>query len=265
MRKYIILFAATACLFTALQAQNLPKITEIRGKESTRPTYLNLKTDTLFYSRNITKIYNLQIHFEFELTNGNIPMVEGDSIKIQGRVSSTYFPYMAPDTNMYRYALTRNLDAGESIRIEIPGPESMYGYYSGSLLKPIHEDSAYTLQVCGRVLYADGYMKITNPTVTEECVTAHLFKSPEKPPTAVSESIMEKVRFYPNPVNNNLNITNLNNISVEIYNIVGQRIVQYENISGDLVIEMKEYSDGIYFVKLQSGKFVRTEKIKLVK
>jgi hypothetical protein len=54
-------------------------------------------------------------------------------------------------------------------------------------------------------------------------------------------------------------------MNVEIYNIVGQQLVKYENISGDFSVDMSEYSNGIYFVRLQNGKSVRTEKIKLVK
>jgi len=268
MRKYIILFAAVACFTTALQAQT---ITKVLGKQSTAMSspYTDLETDTLFYSRTISKIYNLKVFFAFEFTNGNKPMNEGDSIKIRGRVGGTYFPDMSilSDSNMYRYALTKNLAPGESILIKISeetvGEELINDYYSGGLLTEIYADSAYAMRVCGQVLYADNYGKVTNPTTLEKCVTAHLFKA--SPPPAVSESTMEKVKFYPNPVSNNLNITNLNNTNIEIYNLVGQRIVQYENISGDFTIEMKEYPDGIYFVKLQNGKSVRTEKIKVVK
>ena len=86
-----------------------------------------------------------------------------------------------------------------------------------------------------------------------------------QPFNSLKESSIEKVRIFPNPVNSNLNIANLSNTKVEIFNLVGQRIISHENVSGDLHVDMTAYSNGIYFVKMQNGKSTRTEKIKLVK
>jgi len=271
MKKFIVLFAAAACLTTTSQAQTQnPKITKVFGIESTRlssSNYLNLETDTMFYSRGVTGIRNLQFYVAFEVTNGDLALKAGDTITVRGRIGSTgntYFP--KNDSNKYFYELAKDLAAGDTITIYMSQGAGFYEKMDdySNLWAEIYADSAYSLDICGQVLYATGYT-ITSATIsqTQLCAKSYFFKSRLK--VSLTEPMMDKVKFYPNPVSSDLKITNLKDMSVEVYNIVGQQIIRHENVSGDISIAMENYPDGIYFVKLQNGKSVRTEKIKLVK
>ena len=64
--------------------------------------------------------------------------------------------------------------------------------------------------------------------------------------------VVEKnnVEIYPNPVNDVLNIQlGENHSDVEIYNSFGQVVRRYENVSGDMQINVNDLNAGIYFVK----------------
>jgi hypothetical protein len=221
---------------------------------------VDLETDTIFLKR---AFLNSQVRFGFEFTNGNTPLSVGDTIIIKGNIGTIKFPYddNDPDNPKITYSLTKDLEPGTTIQIAQSqwDPEELQSY--SNVIQ--HEgDSLHRATVCGTLIYVSKY-SLTKDTV--KCVDAILAmeKTGEEP--AVLETVMAKVKFYPNPVSDNLYITNLKNMNVEVYNMVGQRVSHFENVSGDLTVNMKIFPDGIYFVKLQNGQTVRTEKIKLVK
>ena len=78
--------------------------------------------------------------------------------------------------------------------------------------------------------------------------------------------IFESVKLYPNPVRGNLKIENLNEATdISIYNIMGQEVQKVSSAMGSVEIDMSGLSNGLYFVKMQNGKNIRTEKIQVVK
>jgi len=84
-------------------------------------------------------------------------------------------------------------------------------------------------------------------------------------PTAVAENSTSSIKMYPNPVKDNLTIDNLKNSDVFIYNVIGQTMGNFNDCSGALTVDMSTYPEGIYLVKVISGKSVRTEKIKIAR
>ena len=67
------------------------------------------------------------------------------------------------------------------------------------------------------------------------------------------ETVVEKqnVSVYPNPANDVLNIELGDNQSdVVIYNSLGQVVRRYENVSGDMQINVEDLNAGMYFVKV---------------
>jgi hypothetical protein len=65
------------------------------------------------------------------------------------------------------------------------------------------------------------------------------------------------VRLYPNPVGNILNIelSKLNDVSLEIINISGQIIYSIASINNTKEsIDVSYLSNGVYFIKLQGEK-----------
>lgn len=69
--------------------------------------------------------------------------------------------------------------------------------------------------------------------------------------TNVGTVVEQKVAVYPNPMNDVLNIQLGDNQSdVVIYNSLGQMVRRYENMSGDMQINVADLQSGMYFVKI---------------
>lgn len=72
---------------------------------------------------------------------------------------------------------------------------------------------------------------------------------------SVSDDAFAKAfTLYPNPVNNQLNIqTNLGSYTLDIYNLLGQKIGQSELLSGNSTVDFSSYQTGIYLLEIQSN------------
>jgi hypothetical protein len=75
----------------------------------------------------------------------------------------------------------------------------------------------------------------------------------------------ERLLVYPNPFNENLTVRSKDNfiMSVELYNITGQRLLSIESISGNAVVNTQGLGKGVYFLKVQSDG--RLELLKVIK
>jgi hypothetical protein len=58
--------------------------------------------------------------------------------------------------------------------------------------------------------------------------------------------------IFPNPTNGNITIESAELNRVEIYDVLGQKLVEYVNIFETLKINVNNYDNGIYFVKMYS-------------
>ena len=69
--------------------------------------------------------------------------------------------------------------------------------------------------------------------------------------TDVQTVVEKNVAVYPNPMNDVLNIQLGDNQSdVVLYNSLGQAVRRYENVSGDMQINVADLNAGMYFVKV---------------
>ncbi len=72
----------------------------------------------------------------------------------------------------------------------------------------------------------------------------------------------ESVLLYPNPVNDVLNLNLFSkNSSIEIYSVLGQKILETKVTSENISIPVSHLSSGIYFCKINSGTLTITKKI----
>ena len=74
---------------------------------------------------------------------------------------------------------------------------------------------------------------------------------------AVSEYKLLNYKIYPNPATSKINLTfdnNLDNASIKIISILGQTVLEKQNISGnDLTLNISILSKGIYILELYDG------------
>jgi hypothetical protein len=73
----------------------------------------------------------------------------------------------------------------------------------------------------------------------------------------------ESVRVFPNPTNGILSITNADASKVELYNIMGEMVKSVEDFSG--TIDLSDFSDGNYIVKIITNEFTTTRKIFIIR
>jgi len=105
-------------------------------------------------------------------------------------------------------------------------------------------------------LKADGYIFLIGTFLYDDGDTT----------TAIRENSIDLVKVYPNPVLNNLRIENLYDATnINIYNVMGQVVRTIPSATGSISVDMSNLSNGLYFIKMQNGKTVRTEKIQVVK
>ncbi|MCY1367167.1 hypothetical protein D9M69_540900 [compost metagenome] len=85
------------------------------------------------------------------------------------------------------------------------------------------------------------------------------------PPALSTEDIsQDKVKLFPNPVTNVLNISGLKEVSnVAIYNLLGQEVMRKMDIDGDKQVDVSSLSPGTYLVKINTNS--KTETYKIIK
>ena len=68
---------------------------------------------------------------------------------------------------------------------------------------------------------------------------------------------IDRIRLFPNPVSEILNInTKYQNFKIEIYDMIGKKIFNAENLNS---INVRDYDDGIYLLKLSFGNYSRSK------
>ncbi len=68
--------------------------------------------------------------------------------------------------------------------------------------------------------------------------------------------------YYPNPVNDFLNLQSLQGITrIRIFDVLGQETISMKSSAGNVQIDMSRLKSGIYFVKMSSDQSVKTFKV----
>jgi hypothetical protein len=76
---------------------------------------------------------------------------------------------------------------------------------------------------------------------------------------------LQEVHIFPLPARDNLKIENINETTdIHIYNLTGQLIQSVPSVIGSANIDVSNLSNGLYVLKMQSGKNIRTEKIQII-
>jgi len=100
-------------------------------------------------------------------------------------------------------------------------------------------------------------------TVTEDMTVEDVFG---EQPTAVDEFTVENLIIFPNPAQNELNITAETTISeVMIYDITGQRVYSNSVENNNLRIDLSDFNNGMYLLHVITSQGIQTQKIQVVK
>lgn len=71
---------------------------------------------------------------------------------------------------------------------------------------------------------------------------------------SISETVdSQTITVYPNPANGTVSISGENLGTVSVFNLMGQKIDEFQTVGNQLVILTDQYPNGIYFVKTGSG------------
>ena len=96
---------------------------------------------------------------------------------------------------------------------------------------------------------ADGDYVVTL-TATNECGTSVHQETLAVHSCTDIEEVDAVLSIYPNPASSIINIINAENANVEIVNALGQVVYTAENVSGEISIDVRNLTDGMYFVKV---------------
>lgn len=81
----------------------------------------------------------------------------------------------------------------------------------------------------------------------------------------IENIIKSNINVYPNPTNGMITLTNVENSTVSVFNILGEQVLNTKVENKNLVINMNALTDGTYIVKIVKDGKVMTEKITLKK
>ena len=78
-------------------------------------------------------------------------------------------------------------------------------------------------------------------------------------PTEVDENQASALKLYPNPAQQSLSLEAEGMTHMEVYDVLGQLVYQQETESNNLTLNVSDWTEGLYFVKVQtqSGWFIR--------
>ena len=211
---------------------------------------------------------NIKFRFAFKITSmnmgddetgmgdifGNIfgGMTGGNSI--QGAAINSFVVYDCPSvptqiqfTNASQNAESYAWNFGDGAGInlgEITGEEGFdfSEFFGDGSTTSTEENPTMTYQTAGE------YTVILS--ATNECGTSTYEEILNVSSCSNIEEVEAGISIYPNPANSIINIVNAENANVEIVNALGQVVYAKENVSGEISIDVRNLTDGMYFVKV---------------
>jgi hypothetical protein len=97
------------------------------------------------------------------------------------------------------------------------------------------------------------------------------FAQSERPVSASAENVAKVVRFYPNPASAFINFefkdVAVSNYSFKVFNFIGKKVLEINNLTPRTVINLNDYFRGVYIFQLtdRNGKVVESGKFQVVK
>ncbi len=208
---------------------------------------------------------------------GDLSPNGGDLLWYASETGSPLTPFTPLETGTYYVQNTVNGCVSDFTPVEItvnPTPDAPDGLDQ----QTVNEGNTIAdLEVTGENLtwYTSVSMNVELPqtTVLQDGVSYYVMQTVNGCPgpllgitvsviLGVNDNNMAGLTSYPNPVENTFTITNsaiINN--VEVYSLLGQKIVTKSANSETVVIDLSHLAEGTYIVKVQSGNAIKTIRI----
>ena len=140
-------------------------------------------------------------------------------------------------------------------------------YTSGSCSFPTYSTNPFFCATInhrnGDTLFLDLCSIPCDVTITSDSGNICLASSVDFATSVIEEKIVDTINVYPNPNNGSftINIKDIENATIEIYNISGQLILKEALLESITPINLKENPKGIYFVKVETDNKAIVKKI----
>ncbi len=212
-----------------------------------------------------------------DLTNFNLDLsgnvvLFGTTQETTGIATADAYQPTKNPTNINGFGINRD---GYHQILSQNGTDLLYGTYYGlqgqdgtSMIIP-RTTGYISLGHINNYLNPTDFITQGNPLTTSENYSNYgglIISLFNKTPLATDTFQLENVKVYPNPTVNQLFIENSDGFStndtIEIYNMLGQKIQQQNNLSETILeINTENWSSGIYIVNVQSNGKVGSYKI----
>jgi hypothetical protein len=91
------------------------------------------------------------------------------------------------------------------------------------------------------------------------------FHAGEGVEVSADQNVAEGIDMYPNPSNGIVNFTNVENATIEVYNMMGQVVASMSNASENASIDLSGVAKGNYIVRIVKDGAISTSKLNIVK
>jgi hypothetical protein len=173
------------------------------------------------------------------------PIITIDDTTDVGRVHEIGFPDIIaidPGEDVARVlAAVEYFPNGETFRLGIDGSVPTSGYETWMFF--MDEDKWY--------YYGGDHVAVIDLELSES--------------TGVYQNTFNNFEVYPNPTTGVINIDNVKNATIEVFNTLGKRVAVVENSDFRANVNLGQYAEGTYIVRVTSDQGVGMRKVNLVK
>ena len=254
--KKVIFFLVAVSFWGTIHAQKVTQIKALGSAMVTEGVYVEVNAnDTFSYKGQLSSVW---FRVSFEFTNGNNQLNAGDSVIIEGRFAGGLISddeYSIDGKNFWARLFTVPEGGIE--------PNGVHTFEDGvpTPVQPTAIDADNRTLATAKCLYTSADGSLLAPQQQDVSVGFYLIQDK----TSISESALAAVKVFPTLASNELQFINLKHTDVAIYSLVGQQMMMHSDLTGNVTVDISSLPNGIYFVKIQNGNAVRTEKIKIVR
>jgi len=102
-------------------------------------------------------------------------------------------------------------------------------------------------------------------TVVNDREIYNSVKMPLSDFVSVAGNNVNNIKIFPNPANDLITITSVENAEINIFNIAGQLVFSGKSNSNDFIFNTSELSEGTYIVKIVKNNFTTVQKLVVTK